>query len=154
MASNHTAAFGLNQWAATDQVVREDFNEDNRKIEAALEGLESALDERGNLYYELGSYVGTGLFRMEYSNTLTFSRRPLIIFVMGNDGGIIMMSGTVNSGSSSPMTGGSGSSSYFNWSGNTLSWYSNSDASLQMNTEGKTYLYCAIHAHGWSFEEA
>ena len=36
MASNHTAAFGLNQWAATDPVLREDFNADNQKIEEAL----------------------------------------------------------------------------------------------------------------------
>ena len=36
MASNHTAQFGLSQWAATDPVRREDFNEDNRKIEEAL----------------------------------------------------------------------------------------------------------------------
>ena len=36
MASNHTAHFGLNQWAATDPVLREDFNEDNQKIEEAL----------------------------------------------------------------------------------------------------------------------
>ena len=36
MASNQTANYGLNQWEATDQVVRADFNADNAKIDAAL----------------------------------------------------------------------------------------------------------------------
>lgn len=36
MASNHTENFGLCQWEATDQVLREEFNADNAKIENAL----------------------------------------------------------------------------------------------------------------------
>ena len=38
MASNQTENYGLNQWLATDQVMRTDFNADNAKIDAALEG--------------------------------------------------------------------------------------------------------------------
>ena len=38
MAANQTENYGLNQWLATDQVVRTDFNADNAKIDAALEG--------------------------------------------------------------------------------------------------------------------
>ena len=41
MASNQTANYGLNQWEATDKVMREDFNADNRKIEEALAQLQS-----------------------------------------------------------------------------------------------------------------
>ena len=36
MASGKTENYGLNQWEATDQVVRLDFNSDNEKIDAAL----------------------------------------------------------------------------------------------------------------------
>ena len=36
MASNHTANYKLNQWEATDNVQRVDFNADNAAIEAAL----------------------------------------------------------------------------------------------------------------------
>ena len=39
MASNHTTNYNLNQWEATDKVLRTDFNEDNAKIDAALKGL-------------------------------------------------------------------------------------------------------------------
>ena len=44
MASNHTANFGLNQWAATDPVVREDFNADNASIEEALVEMTAELE--------------------------------------------------------------------------------------------------------------
>ena len=33
---NYTKNYQLNQWDAADRVLREDFNEDNRKIEEAL----------------------------------------------------------------------------------------------------------------------
>ena len=39
MASNHTTNYNLNQWEATDKVLRTEFNEDNAKIDAALKGL-------------------------------------------------------------------------------------------------------------------
>ena len=36
MSNNHTTNYNLNQWEATDKVLRTDFNEDNAKIDAAL----------------------------------------------------------------------------------------------------------------------
>ena len=36
MASNYTKNYQLNQWEPEDKVVRTDFNEDNEKIDAAL----------------------------------------------------------------------------------------------------------------------
>ena len=39
MSTNHTTNYNLNQWEATDKVLRTDFNEDNAKIDAALKGL-------------------------------------------------------------------------------------------------------------------
>ena len=36
MASNQTSNYGLNQWEATDQVLRTDFNSDNLKVDTAL----------------------------------------------------------------------------------------------------------------------
>ena len=46
MASNHTEHFSLNQWQADDQVKRTDFNEDNAKIDAALNDLSGRLAEK------------------------------------------------------------------------------------------------------------
>ena len=36
MASGQTSNYGLNQWTAEDNVLREEFNVDNRKIDEAL----------------------------------------------------------------------------------------------------------------------
>ena len=41
---NYTKNYQLNQWDAADRVLREDFNEDNRKIEEALEAADVKLD--------------------------------------------------------------------------------------------------------------
>lgn len=40
MASNYTEHYGLCQWEATDQVLREEFNEGNRKVDEALKELD------------------------------------------------------------------------------------------------------------------
>ena len=42
MATNHTTHYDLNQWQATDQVLRTDFNADNVRLEAALAALEGS----------------------------------------------------------------------------------------------------------------
>ena len=41
MSSQKTEHYELNQWLATDQVLRTDFNADNEKIDAALAALDS-----------------------------------------------------------------------------------------------------------------
>ena len=41
MSTNHTTNYNLNQWEATDKVLRTEFNEDNSKIDAALNSLAS-----------------------------------------------------------------------------------------------------------------
>ena len=42
MASNYTSNYNLNQWSASDRVLRTEFNADNAKIDAALAGKASA----------------------------------------------------------------------------------------------------------------
>lgn len=39
MASNQTTNLGLNQWAASDAILRTDFNNDNAKVDAAYKEL-------------------------------------------------------------------------------------------------------------------
>ena len=43
MASNQTVNFGLNQWSAEDKVLREEFNADNAKIDAAFKAMENTM---------------------------------------------------------------------------------------------------------------
>ena len=51
MASGQTSNYGLNQWAAEDPVLRTDFNQDNAKLDAALEATPN---------FAVGSYAGNG----------------------------------------------------------------------------------------------
>ena len=39
MANGQTSNYGLNQWAAEDRVLREEFNQDNARLDAALTAL-------------------------------------------------------------------------------------------------------------------
>jgi len=41
MASNQTSNYKLNQWAAEDRIIREEFNADNQKIETALTSIQA-----------------------------------------------------------------------------------------------------------------
>lgn len=54
MASNFTENYGLCQWEATDQVLREEFNQDNIKIEQAI------LAASTSPSCVTGSYMGNG----------------------------------------------------------------------------------------------
>jgi hypothetical protein len=53
MASNYTEHYGLCQWEATDQVLREEFNEDNARIEAALDDVNAQVSVKKLLEYEI-----------------------------------------------------------------------------------------------------
>ena len=45
---NQTARYKLNQWDPTDRILREDFNADNAKLEAALAGLNTSQKTHAN----------------------------------------------------------------------------------------------------------
>ena len=77
MASNQTSHLGLNQWSAEDQVLRTEFNADNRKIDEAVALL-------GNCRIVQGSYVGTGKAGADYPCQLSFGFKPMIVFMNTN----------------------------------------------------------------------
>lgn len=114
MASNYTENFGLCQWEATDQVLRTEFNEDNRKVDAVLVKHETALSEnaqainieanartsavasltaelatRGNCKIYSTSYAGDGTT----SHSHTFPSQPLIVFISGPSFQLIALRG-------------------------------------------------------------
>ena len=58
MSSGKTAALGLNQWALSDQFLMEEFNEDNRKVDAyaqqrAFERISEVVTEQGSQQVDL-----------------------------------------------------------------------------------------------------
>ena len=156
MATNHTANYNLNQWQATDPVLRTDFNEDNTKIDTALKSLSTTTQQhttqlaqqaaqlaaRGNITFATTSYVGTGKGK---TNTLTFSKKPIFIYICGpfESSNLFLMQGQARS------MGHGMYNNYGNntvtWSGNSVSWISMSnDESTQCNAEGGNYLVLAF----------
>ena len=73
MANGQTANYALNQWAASDQVLRAEFNADNAKIDGAL-AKKFGLD---NMYLATGTYVGAGSVAV----SVTTGFRPSLVII-------------------------------------------------------------------------
>ena len=152
MSTNHTTNYNLNQWGAADKVLRTEFNADNAKIDAALKshddelaGLETAIGAKGNCRVCLSSYVGTGEGGSPYPNTLTFAARPVLVLIRGEGS-----TATAYLAGGGPMfipysDGNSTCDAEWSEDLKTVSWYhGRGNAATQMNSEGVTYLVCAI----------
>ena len=148
MATNQTQHYGLNQWELSDSVVMEEFNEDNRKIDAALHNILSAIPR-----IHAGTYTGTGTYGADNPNTLTFEFAPKLVFINcvleggeganGNDHYIMI---AVHGTPKTYITYWSGSSCAtvnLLWGDTSLSWYGSS-AQKQGNWKNAVYRYIAI----------
>ena len=147
MASNHTAHFGLNQWAATDPVLREDFNADNQKIEAAMGGMAKIA---------MGNYVGTGVYGTGNENTLTFDFKPKLLVIQSESSSQFLQYGyswnwcLAIQGTQKMYTYSSSSDSRdfksctFSWDENTVTWQCTYTSSAQFNLSGSKYYYLAL----------
>ena len=151
MASNYTENYGLCQWEATDQVLREEFNQDNEKIDAALGEL-AALEAKIPTFIN-GSYVGTGKAGKGNPCTLHFGFPPKMVFLntqtMSSDNSIgkyiILFPGMTDF----PIPDLNNRNT-LTWLEDGISWYYAADddtqqvrAYRQYNTSGKTYNYVA-----------
>ena len=103
-----TQNYQLNQWEATDNFLRTDFNEDNGKIDSALKALDDKVNTKANQSdltgltstvntkaaqtsvdaltaampkIVTGTYTGTGTYGTTNRNTLTFNIKPKIVFI-------------------------------------------------------------------------
>ena len=125
MATNHTTNYSLNQWQATDPVLRTDFNEDNSKIDTALAALNAniqqhtkqmeefstQLSKKGNCTIYVTTYEGDGLS----TRTLTFPQKPLFVYVYGS-----RLKGAYFFLNNCPFVMLGGYAAYSDWEGNTL----------------------------------
>ena len=72
-STNYTELLGLCQWEAQDPVLREDFNADNRKIEAAIQRNRPVT----------GTYTGSGI---NNSQEISLGFRPAVVIIMPHGG--------------------------------------------------------------------
>ena len=92
MASNYTENYGLCQWEATDQVLREEFNQDNAAVDEALKGtadlaqaaqvLAQGAYSPENSPIAVGSYVGDGTAQ----RTIELGFTPKAVLLMESSG--------------------------------------------------------------------
>lgn len=82
MASGQTTNYKLNQWAAEDKVLRTDFNQDNARLDTALESLATKEEMAQKAEVVVGSYTGDGAA----SRTISLGFRPKAVYVCKNDG--------------------------------------------------------------------
>ena len=75
MASGQTTNFGLNQWAAADNVARTEFNADNAKIDAGLEQMNTMMPR-----IAVGSYEGNGSDTESVTVTLPFKPKMVLVW--------------------------------------------------------------------------
>lgn len=157
---NQTSNYQLNQWDPEDRILRTDFNEDNAKLDAALKGnadaisseasarssavssLTNLIGQRGNCKMEIRTYIGTGQDGETHPCSQTFSRKPAVIFITGDEYlGICLRNGTTIWNLYSKYA----NICYCSWSadGKTVSWYA-FDADVQLNTSGMTYTLVAL----------
>lgn len=148
MATNHTANYNLNQWQATDPVLRTDFNEDNAKIDAALKSLNAAsqqhttqlsqlqtsLSKHGDCKLHYTIYEGDG----SVSRTFTFPHKPVYLFLYGRSNVNLMIP------RGAPFCYLDNVSVNLSWSEKSLTITTRGSADPEFNTESNTYYLLAL----------
>ena len=152
MASNYTENYGLCQWEATDQVRREEFNQDHLKIDETLKALadkdialESAVAAvaatAGNCQMELITYTGTGTYGEGKATKITFSTKPNF-YLVGGDKAFLIGHSTITPPLLIVYSALYSEASFLDprvsWSGSTLSIVS-TDEQYQLNSKSKQY---------------
>ena len=160
MSSQKTEHYELNQWLATDQVLRTDFNADNAKIDGALNTLAgqvagkadgeafqalsgtvaehtAAIAQLGNCQIYTASYTGNG----SDSRTHTFPGPPAAIFISGLH---YQMFGL--RGDNQALANDWGTQHYISasWSGNYLTLSDGGHSDYIGNQSGTTYYVVAF----------
>lgn len=135
MASGQTENYGLNQWVAEDRILREEFNQDNLKIETAFETIKMVSA------CVTGSYSGTN---SSVTVQLGFQPSFLVIVPTGHKNsyntdivGAFGFNGAMTQITRN-MSCGLFSECHFTDSGFTIS-------ASSLTTEGLTFLYAAFY---------
>ncbi len=153
MASNYTENYGLCQWEATDQVLREEFNQDNAKMDETLKTLAdkditleravaAVAAAAGNCQMELFTYTGTGSYGGSTPTRIQFNQIPDVFFVTGD---LTLVTG--RGGDSSPLliakdvsfNGNVVSTVSTTWNNTEASFINGVDARYQLNSANKLY---------------
>lgn len=136
---DYTQNLHLPQWEKTDRIMMDDFNDAFDKIDAAVAA-------KGNCRIETGSYTGNGQYGIEHPSTLTFPFAPKEICIMQTNAPNTHIRFYPNAAETYAAYSDTVTQLTVSWSngGKTLSWYTNLNATAQLNLNGKTYFYTVL----------
>ncbi len=158
MSTNKTEHYQLNQWVKSDQVLMDDFNADNRKLDQALKALaekdaalEALIGGRGNCEMEVLTYTGTGTYGAGSPTRIEFAQKPDVFFIAGDLALVVGHSGTggpIVACKDATYNGSFVSAASAVWNGDTLSLTNDVHPRYQMNTSGQRYWVLGLRAKG------
>ena len=135
MATNHTANYQLNLWEPGDSFLREEFNENTEKLEAALCQLASA-----GIKFHYGTYSGNG----GKTKTLTAPFLPVLLVITASlsdsDFLVAVRGQTVGR---KPETSSDGLL-HLAWTDNSVTLTGDYNSSAACNASGVAYQYLLI----------
>lgn len=141
-----TENYQLSQWDGEDRILREDFNADNAKVDAALKAeaearaaLAAQVARLGNCQIWTGSYKGTGTCGIDHPTSFTFPKKPVLALISTGEEPRWLF----------PWSGSFITPQYntLKWNGSTASWYvnlNNPEPQYQLNYLNNVYRVIAF----------
>ncbi len=155
MASNYTEHYGLCQWEETDQVLREEFNQDNAKMDAELNTLaqmviqqkevlekqQESITKLGNCQIYTASYTGDGETK---TMSHVFPHKPIVVMIMSMWTGLLSNASDIIAcqGKTIPIVGYD--ELEITWSGNTMAWFYDGSTEVLLNYPNRSYQIVAL----------
>lgn len=157
------STLGTSGFKPLDKIITDSFSEIVKKQNEMKNALETGENNyivefaKGAANIEYGSYVGTGTYGKSAPNILTSAFPPKLVVISNktkNEAPLIMVVGCSHALSHwyvEDHTTGAARYRYntpyyvrITWTGNTVSWSSKEDATVQKNTNGDEYVYLFI----------
>ena len=154
----YTENYHLPNWAKTDRIQMEAFNDMTAKLDAALNehklaittkaeqrdltALNTKVGKCGNCQIYYATYIGTGEYGQANPKSYTFPAPPILFAVLEPDRGYAFFA--IRGTGSAPLNE-SDAKVGITWNGATVSWHS-ANQTANMNVEGRAYAIMALLA--------
>ena len=152
-----TTNYQLPKWEKTDRIQMKDFNDMTATLDAALKAnadtaaaADAAVALCGNCKIETSTYTGTGTYGSANPTTLTFPKKPTLLFVLASSGNGFMLMVTDKTPATTNAfvyyNGATWGTVNLSWQGSTLRFYSDRYDTWQGNASGVVYQVVAFYA--------
>ena len=152
-----TTNYQLPEWEKTDRIQMKDFNDMTATLDAALKAnadaaaaASAAVAHCGNCKIETTTYTGTGTYGSANPTTLTFPKKPTLLFVLASSGNGFMLMVTDKTPATTNAfvyyNGATWGTVNLSWQGSTLRFYSDRYDTWQGNASGVVYQVVAFYA--------